>query len=72
MTNLEKDIEQCRANKVNVVEYVKKNGVDTLSYFCSTTQFSLLVAYSYIKEDFPIYEEECDRKLKLLKEFYGY
>jgi hypothetical protein len=70
--SLDRELEAYRVNKVNVVKYVKEKGLDTLSYFCSMTQFSIIIAYMYVREDFPEYEVECDRKIKLLKEFYGY
>lgn len=70
--SIDKEIESYRGSKENVIKYVKEKGLDTLSFFCSSTQFNIIVAYSYVMEDFPEYEVECKRKIKLLKEFYGY
>ena len=67
-----KDVELYRSNKPRVIDYVNKNGLDSLAYFCSTTQFCLLIAYVYVMEDFSEHREECERKIKVLKEFYGY
>jgi len=70
--NLERDIELMRANKPEVIRHVKKNGLESLSLFCATCGVSLLAAHVYVSEDFPEYREECERKLRILKDFYGY
>lgn len=70
--NLERDVELMRINKPEVIKYVKKNGLESLSLFCSTAGLSCLVAHVYVSEDFPEYREECERKLRTLKDFYGY
>ena len=55
-----------------LVKNVKRWGVDSISYFCATTGLPVATACVFVKEAFPEHAEEMDRKLEMLKEFYGY
>ena len=61
-----------RIRKPDVISHVKKHGVNSISFFCATTGFPVAAACVFVKEEFPEHKEEMERKLEVLKEFYGY
>jgi hypothetical protein len=66
------NIEQFRSNKAELIKSIEKQGIDSLSLFCACTGLPVIAACFYVKEDLPQYDEEMDRKIAALREFYGY
>lgn len=69
---IEKITEDFRSQKNGVIEYIKKHGIEGVSGYCVLTGIPVIAAVNYIKEDFPEYEEECNKRIDLLIKFYGY
>jgi hypothetical protein len=63
---------QYRNGKAGFIRHIQRNGVDTLSFYCACVGFPVAAAVIFVKEEFPEHTEEMDRKLGVLKEFYGY
>jgi hypothetical protein len=61
-----------RGRKDDVISHVRKHGIHSISFFCATTGFPVAAACVFVKEEFPEHKEEMERKLDVLKEFYGY
>jgi hypothetical protein len=66
------NVSHYRARKADVINHVKKHGIDSISFFCATAGFPVIAACIFVKEEFPEYEKEMERKIGVLKEFYGY
>lgn len=63
---------QFRTNKEELLRSIQKHGIDSLSMFCACTGLPVAAACVFVKEELPQYSEEMDKKLEVLKEFYGY
>ena len=63
---------QFRTNKEELLRSIQKHGIDSLSMFCACTGLRVGAACVFVKEELPQYSEEMDKKLEVLKEFYGY
>lgn len=58
--------------KKEFIKLIEKNGFDYITTYCSLAALPLIVAYEFIKEDYPEKTQWCDDNIKRLKEFYGY
>lgn len=65
-------IAQFRKNKPELIRNVKLHGVNSISFFCSCTGLPVAAACVFVKEEFPELEQEMERKLQVLSEFYDY
>lgn len=63
-------IRKLRNQKPFVIKHVEKNGIDSVSLFCAVSHFNLIVAYTFIAEEFEEYEEECRENIRRIKQFY--
>lgn len=45
---------------------------DKISMLSATASLNIIAIYSFLKEDVSQWEEFCNYKIKMLKEFYGY
>lgn len=65
-------IEDFRCQKDAAVEYVRKNGIDSISIFCVGYGIPLIAFWTYIKEEFPEYRQKAIKSIEIVTRFYDY
>lgn len=58
--------------KDKVIEVFETRGVDFISYYCALMSIPVIVAYQFILEEMPEHEEEMKKRIKGIKDFFGY
>lgn len=61
-----------RKGKADLIRHVKKWGIDSISFYCATCGFPVAAAVVFCIEEFPEEREMLEKKLEVLKGFYGY
>lgn len=61
-----------RNGKADLVRHVERWGVDSISFYCATVGFPVAAACVFVIEEWPEEKEKMEKKLEVLKEFYGY
>lgn len=67
-------VSQYRAGKEDLIQHVRKNNCDfsSISYYCAVSYFPVAAALVFCIEEWPEKSEELEKKLGIIKEFYGY
>lgn len=58
------------AHELKVKELYKKDGIDSIAFYCAVSYCPVLVAYSFCQEMDPK-NEELTRRIQSVKLFYG-
>jgi hypothetical protein len=73
------NVDDYRKNKDELVTHLRKNNhqkweklSDDISVYCACYGLPNYAAYTFVMEEFPIFTDDCKKKLVSLKEFYGY
>lgn len=61
-----------RNGKADLIRHVEKWGIDSISFYCATVGFPVAAAVVFCMEEWPEERERLEKKLEVLKEFYGY
>lgn len=65
-------VSQYRNGKADLVRHLERWGIDSLSFYCATVGFPVAAAVVFAIEEWPEEKEQLEKKLEVLKEFYGY
>lgn len=66
------NLELFRKTKPELIRSIEKHGIESLSMFCACTGLPVIVACYFVKEEMSQFDEVLDKKIEVLKEFYGY
>jgi hypothetical protein len=61
-----------RSGKADLIRHVERWGIDSISFYCATVGFPVAAAVVFCIEEWPDERERLEKKLTVLKDFYGY
>jgi hypothetical protein len=65
-------IRDFRCQKDEVINYVRKNGIESVSLFCSGYGIPIIAFWTYVSEEFPEYRERVQKSIDIVTRFYRY
>lgn len=72
MTKISKLIEDFKSQEKNVVNHIRKEGLEALPLYCSLTGIPIIAALYFIKNNIKKYEDSVDVQIKEIVTFYKY
>lgn len=61
-----------RRTKPEFIKVITRIGYSGISLYCATSGYPIAAALIFYKEEFPEYTDEINKRLQVIKEFYGY